>query len=125
VYAKRDHDDEPTANYTVAPVSRGDIVQAVNTTGQLTPPLSVEVRSQISGLVTEVNVDFNSVVKKGQVLARIDPSTYEQRVRQADADLAAAEASSTLVKLSAKRLKDLREKDLVTHADYEPVQAHI
>jgi len=125
VYAKRDRDDEPKAAYTIAPVSRGDIVQAVNTTGQLTPLVSVEVSSQISGLVTEVNVDFNSVVKKGQVLARIDPSTYEQRVTQAQADLAAAEASETLVKLSAKRLKDLREKDLVTQADYDQVQAQL
>jgi HlyD family secretion protein len=65
------------------------------------------------------------VVKKGQVLARIDPSTYEQRVTQAEADLAAAEAASTLVKLSAKRLKDLREKDLVTQADYDQVQAQL
>ena len=125
VYAKRDRDDEPKAAYTIAPVSRGDIVQAVNTTGQLTPLVSVEVSSQISGLVTEVNVDFNSVVKKGQVLARIDPATYEQRVTQAQADLAAAEASETLVKLSARRLKDLHEKDLVTQADYEQVQAQL
>ncbi|MEJ1961221.1 MAG: efflux RND transporter periplasmic adaptor subunit [Gammaproteobacteria bacterium] len=125
VYAKRGGDDEPKAAYTIAPVSRGDIVQAVNTTGQLTPLVSVEVSSQISGLVTEVNVDFNSVVKKGQVLARIDPATYEQRVTQAQADLAAAEASETLVKLSAKRLKDLREKDLVTQADYEQIQAQL
>ena len=125
VYAKRDRDDEPKAAYTIAAVSRGDIIQAVNTTGQLTPLVSVEVSSQISGLVTEVNVDFNSVVKKGQVLARIDPATYEQRVTQAQADLAAAEASETLVKLSAKRLKDLREKDLVTQADYDTVQAQM
>jgi HlyD family secretion protein len=125
VYAKRDRDDEPKANYTIAPVSRGDIVQAVNTTGQLTPLISVEVSSQISGLVTEVNVDFNSAVKKGQVLARIDPATYEQRMRQAEADLAAAEASSTLVKLNAKRLKDLREKDLVTQAEYDQVEAQL
>jgi HlyD family secretion protein len=125
LYARQDRDDAPTANYTIAPVSRGDIVQAVNTTGQLAPLVSVEVSSQISGLVTEVNVDFNSVVKKGQVLARIDPSTYEQRVTQAQADLAAAEASASLVRLSAKRLKDLREQDLVTQADYDEVEAQL
>jgi len=70
-------------------------------------------------------VDFNSVVKKGQVLARIDPSTYVQRVAQAEADLAAAEASAALVRLSAKRLKDLREKDLVTQADYDQIEAQL
>jgi HlyD family secretion protein len=125
VYAKRDRDDQPRANYTIAPVARGEIVQAVNTTGQLAPLVSVEVSSQISGLVTEVNVDFNSVVKKGQVLARIDPSTYVQRVAQAEADLAAAEASAALVQLSAKRLKDLRDKDLVTQADYDQIEAQL
>jgi HlyD family secretion protein len=125
VYAKRDRDDEPRAAYTIAPVSRGEIVQAVNTTGQLAPLVSVEVSSQISGLVTEVNVDFNSVVKKGQVLARIDPSTYEQRVTQAEADLAAAEANASLVKINAKRLGDLRNKDLVTQADYDQVEAQL
>jgi HlyD family secretion protein len=125
VYAKRDRDDQPKAAYTIAPVSRGDIVQAVNTTGQLAPLVSVEVSSQISGLVTEVNVDFNSIVKKGQVLARIDPSTYVQRVTQAEADLAAAEANASLVKINAKRLNDLRNKDLVTQADYDQVEAQL
>jgi HlyD family secretion protein len=125
VYAKRDKEEAPTAHYTIASVSRGEIVQAVNTTGQLAPLVSVEVSSQISGLVTEVNVDFNSIVKKGQVLARIDAATYEQRVRQAEADLAAAEANASLVRLSAKRLKDLRDQDLVTQADYDQVEAQL
>jgi len=58
-------------------VSRGDIVQAVNTTGQLTPLVSVEVSSQISGLVTEV-MSTSIRGEEGQVLARIDPATYEQ-----------------------------------------------
>lgn len=125
VYAKRDKQPERTSNYTIAPVTRGDIVQAVNTTGQLTPLVNVEISTQISGLVTEVNVDFNSKVTKGQVLARIDPATYEQRVTQAEADLAAAEANATLVRLSAKRLKDLRDQDLVTQADYDQVEAQL
>ena len=125
VYAKRGGEEASTANYTIAPVARGDIMQAVNTTGQLAPLVSVEVSSQISGLVTEVNVDFNSTVKKGQVLALIDPATYVQRLNQAEADLAAAEASATLVRLSATRLKGLRDQDLVTQADYDQVEAQL
>lgn len=124
-YARRDRSESPANNFTVARVSRGDIVQAVNTTGQLTPLVTVEVSTQISGLVTEVNVDFNSPVKKGQVLARIDPASYEQRVRQAEADLAAAEASNTLARLNAKRLNDLRELDLVTQAEYDQAEAQL
>jgi len=123
VYAKRDRDEPQSAQYTIAPVSRGDIIQAVNTTGQLAPLVSVEVSTQISGLVTEVNVDFNSPVKKGQILARIDPASYIQKVAQAEADLAAAEASATLVRLNAARLKGLRDQDLVTQADYDQAEA--
>src|SRR4051812_37248477 len=70
-------------NYSIAQIGRGDIVRAVMTTGQLSPLVSVEVSTQISGLITEVAVDFNSPVKKGQLLARIDPSTYQQKVNQA------------------------------------------
>src|SRR5687768_12592301 len=97
--------------YTIAPIVRTDIVQSVSSTGQLTPLVSVEVSTQISGLVTEVNVDFNSKVRKGEILAKIDPSTYEQRLRQAEADLAATRASHTLAKLNADRLKGLRDED--------------
>jgi HlyD family secretion protein len=111
--------------YTVAPVVRGDIVQSIRTTGQLAPLISVEVSTQISGQVTEVNVDFNSNVRKGDVLARIDPSTYEQNLRQAEANLAASRASHTLSKLNAERLQALREEDLVTQADYDQARASL
>lgn len=125
VYSQRDDQDQTHAGYTVARVTRGDIIQAVNTTGQLSPWASVEVSTQISGLVTDVNVDFNSEVKQGQVLAKIDPSTYEQRLRQAQADLAAAEANHTLTALNARRLKGLRDQDLVTQQEYDQADAQL
>lgn len=123
-YFKRDVAAQ-NPEYTVAPVTRADIVQAVSSTGQLTPLVSIEVSTQISGLVTEVNVDFNSQVKKGQVLARIDPSTYEQQLRQAKANLAAARATHTLARLNAERLKGLRNEDLVTQAEYDQAEAQL
>lgn len=118
---------EPGAGvrYVTAAVTRGDVVRAVNTAGQLTPWVSVEVSSQISGLVTEVNADFNTRVKKGQVLARIDPATFEQTLRQAQANLAAAEANHRLVELNARRLKGLREQDLITQREYDEVEAQL
>src|SRR5689334_22292164 len=71
--------EAPTApRLTLAHVSRGDLVRSVTAVGQLGPLVSVEVSSQISGLVTEVSVEFNTTVKAGQVLARIDSSTYQQ-----------------------------------------------
>jgi HlyD family secretion protein len=121
VAAKKDPD--PAARYTVSRVTRGDLVQSVRTIGQLSPWASVEVSSQISGLVTEVAADFNQPVKKGQLLARIDPSTYEQKLRQARADLEAAQANHRLTDLRTQRLRGLRKQDLVTQQEYDDSEA--
>jgi len=123
VAAKKDPD--PTARYTISTVTRGDLIQSVRTTGQLSPWSSVEVSSQISGLVTEVAVDFNQSVKRGQLLARIDPSSYEQKVRQARADLEAAQANHRLTELRTRRLRGLREQDLVTQQEYDDADAQL
>lgn len=117
--------DADVPRYTYAPVTRGTIVRTVRSTGVLTPLVSVEVSSQISGLVTEVNVDFNSPVKKGQVLARIDPSTFEQRLRQAEADLEAADANHALAVLNARRLEDLFAQELITQQEYDEIAARL
>jgi HlyD family secretion protein len=119
--AKKDPD--PAARYTVSRVTRGDLVQSVRTIGQLSPWSTVEVSSQISGLVTEVAADFNQSVKKGQLLARIDPSTYEQKLRQARADLEAAQANHRLTELRSQRLRGLRAQDLVTQQEYDDSEA--
>lgn len=74
---------------TVA-IERGDITAAVSATGTLSPVVSVQVGSQVSGQLKEVLADFNTEVKKGQLIARIDPQTFEYRVRQAQADVDAA-----------------------------------
>jgi HlyD family secretion protein len=65
----------------------------VSATGTLNPVVSVQVGSQVSGQITEILVDFNSPVKAGQLIARIDPNTFTQRVRQAEADMDAARAT--------------------------------
>ena len=64
------------SGYRTEAVQRGDIRVAISSTGTLSAISTVTVGSQISGQVTDVLVDFNSHVKKGEVLARIDPSTY-------------------------------------------------
>ena len=80
--------------FATTTAARGDITQVVTASGQLEPLLSVDVGSQISGQVKRLYVDFNSTVTKGQKIAEIDPATYEQRLRQAEADLASTEAST-------------------------------
>ena len=79
--------------YFTAEVTRGDIVQIVNATGSIDAVTTVEVGSQVTGMISALNADFNSVVKRGQVIARIEAAPFEARVLQAEADLASAQAS--------------------------------
>src|ERR1051325_9121019 len=88
-YGKRTKDE--SVEYKTAGVSCGDLVQQVTADGPIKAGKNVAVGSQVSGLVTEIKVDFNSRVTNGQIIAQIDPSTYQQNITQADAELANAE----------------------------------
>jgi HlyD family secretion protein len=79
--------------YRTARVERGPLTAAVSATGNLNAVITVQVGSQISGQIKELFADFNSVVKRGQLIARIDPETYEAKVNQAKSELDAAVAS--------------------------------
>ena len=80
-------------SYRLAKVERGALTAVVSATGSLTPVTSVQVGSQVSGQIKELFVDFNSPVKQGQLIARIDPESFQLKVRQAEADLEAARAT--------------------------------
>lgn len=79
--------------YRLAAVERGDVTRAVSASGTLQALITVDVGSQISGQVTKVLVDFNDQVRAGQTLAILDPSTFQSRVAQSQADIAAGEAA--------------------------------
>ena len=79
--------------FRTAKIEKGPLVATVSATGTLNPVVSVSVGSQVSGQLKEIFVDFNSPVKKGQLVARIDPEQFEYKLRQAQADLDAARAS--------------------------------
>jgi HlyD family secretion protein len=79
--------------YRVAKVERGPMAAVVVASGTLNATTTVQVGSQISGQVKDIYADFNTAVKKDQVIARIDPSTFELRVNQARADLDAAQSA--------------------------------
>ena len=79
--------------YRFSAVERGDITRSVSASGTLQALVTVDVGSQISGLVTKVLVDFNAPVRAGQVLATLDPQTFQSRVAQSRADIQAGEAS--------------------------------
>src|SRR5215470_3472868 len=82
-YANNDHEEAPV--YTSTTISRGDITQTVTASGQLNPVLNVQVGSQISGNIQKLFADFNSLVKSNQVVAQLDPATYQAIVHQTEA----------------------------------------
>lgn len=124
-YHRRSAQADKPPSYNTAVLAQGSIRQVVTATGQLAPLLEVDVGSQISGLVKKLYVDFNSRVTKGQKLAEIDPATYEQRLRQAEANLASTEAANRLQRLNTERARELKEKQLVSQQDYDQAVAQL
>jgi HlyD family secretion protein len=106
-------------------LKRGDIVQAVQANGQLSPVKNVEVGSQVSGIIREIFVDFNSRVTNGQIIAKIDPSTYEQGITRAEAELANAKAALLYAQLNHKRAKELHDAKFLPDGDYDKTVADL
>lgn len=82
--------NEDKVTYRFGTVERGEIVNAISTSGSLGAVVTVEVGTQISGQIVELHADYNTAVTAGQLIARIDPQTFEAKVRQAEAELAVA-----------------------------------
>ena len=97
---------------TVA-ATRGDVRRVVSTSGTVRALGTVEIGSQLSGNIGELNADFSSEVQKGQVLARIEPSTFDSKVREEEAGLAIAKANVALQNASAQRAEaNLRKTEI-------------
>jgi len=111
--------------YRSAVASRGNIVQTVTATGPLSAVATVEVGSQVSGIISKLYVDFNDSVTEGQLIAEIEPSTYEARVVQAEGDLSSAQATLVLKQLNEKRSAKLFEQHLLSDSDYDSVKAEL
>jgi len=113
--------------YRLAKIERGGIIALVSATGTLNPVVSVQVGSQVSGQVKEIYVDYNSQVKKGQIIARIDPEPFQLRVNQATADLEATRAGvlTQLANVAALQAEVSRAKVnlLDMQRDYQRNQA--
>ena len=74
-------------SFRTAPIERGELLSTISSTGTLNAVVTVQVGTQVSGTIQQMLVDFNSPVKKGMLVARIDPATFEAKVNQAQADL--------------------------------------
>jgi len=122
-YAKAHRTEAP--QYQTTPVTRGDLTQVVTASGQLNPVLNVQVGSQISGIILKLFADFNSLVKSNQVVAQLDPATYQATVHQAEGDLANSKAALELAQVNARRSADLLKNNLIPQSDNEKAVADL
>jgi HlyD family secretion protein len=122
-FFRRGHNTTP--DYQTDAVTRGDVIQVVTATGTLNPVVNVTVGSQVSGRISKLYVDFNSTVKSNQVIAEIDPSTYQAQVNQAQADLANAKANLELQQAEAKRSAELFTNNLISGSDFDTATANL
>ena len=98
------------------------VENTVTATGTLEPVETVEVGTQVSGKVVKIYVDFNSVVKKGDLLAELDKLTLNESMSRAQANLTSSESQLKYAKLTFERTKQLYEANAATLADYEAAQ---
>jgi HlyD family secretion protein len=112
-----------------ATVSRGPIVTLVSATGTLEAVDTVQVGTQVSGMIQSLGADFNSIVKKGQVLARLDPSFIQADIERAKANLAGAEADVERLKVQLNdasvklaRTRELASRDLIAKSDLDAAE---
>jgi HlyD family secretion protein len=116
-------DHESASQYQTAQVTRGDLIQSVTASGQLNPVVNVQVGSQISGRINKILVDFNSEVKSNQVIAQIDPASYQAAVLRAEADVANAKANVVLAQVQSTRANALFTNNLISASDHDTALA--
>jgi HlyD family secretion protein len=119
------HGKSDAPQYQTVVVERGDLTQVVTATGTLNPVVNVTVGSQVSGIISKLNVDYNSIVKSNEVIAEIDPSTYKAAVEQAAADLANAKANLELQQAEANRSAELFTNKLISGSDFDTAIASL
>lgn len=117
---------EAAPTVAAAPVTRGDIISTVSATGTLEAVTTVQVGSQVSGVVEALSADFNSIVRKGQVLARLEQSTFRSAIEQAQATVTKAAADLERARVTAqdaetkqKRAEQLAERQLIARNDLD------
>jgi HlyD family secretion protein len=120
----RQADAKETTTYRFATVERGSLTSAVSATGALSAVRTVQVGTQVSGQISAIYVDFNDRVRKGQLLARIDPTLQQQAVQDAQAGLERAQAQLALAQAEYQRNKQLFDAKIVTASEFGAVQSN-
>src|SRR5262249_19593895 len=124
-------DRKPPFRYETVEVEKGRIVAKVTATGTLSALVTVQVGSQVSGRIQQLFVDFNSPVKKGQLIAKIDPQLFEAAVEQSRANYVAAQGNLSKARAQAldaarqyQRARALAERQLIAQADVDTAQTN-
>jgi len=113
------HEAEVIPVYRTEKIATGNIARTVAANGTLNPVVLVNVGTQISGVINKLNVDFNDRVKKGQVLAEINPSLINAQMQQDQAALASAQASLKLAQANQRRSKELFAQDYIARMELD------
>jgi HlyD family secretion protein len=109
--------------YKTEKASRGDVTMTITATGTLSAVTTVQVGSQVSGVISRLYADFNSHVKKGQLLAELDPTPFQQTVEQRQADVTKAQVEAANAKITFDRQKRLTAAGLAAQADLDSAKA--
>ncbi|MGE5624517.1 MAG: efflux RND transporter periplasmic adaptor subunit [Bacillota bacterium] len=115
--------EQAATSYTTVPARYGDVIQTVSANGTLNPVIEVNVGSQVSGTVQKLYVDFNSRVKKGQLLLELDPTLFRAQMAQSQANLHNAEANLLLAQVNEQRLTPLLKSGFVSQSDVDQAVA--
>lgn len=110
---------EQEINYETAKVQRATIGSTVTATGTIEPVTKVEVGTQVSGIISKIYVDYNSEVKKGQLIAELDRTNLMSELASAKSNLEAAGSDLSYQKANHSRMKTLHDKGLVSDDEYE------
>jgi HlyD family secretion protein len=111
------------ANYKTEKVDRGNVTTTVTATGTLSAVTNVQVGSQVSGVIARLYADFNSTVKKGQLLAELDPTPFEAQVEQRRADVTRAQVQTDDARIKYERQRRLLNAGLAPQADVDAAEA--
>ena len=116
------HKGEKSYVFETSVVKKGSIINTITATGTIEADTTVLIGTQVSGVVKKIYVDFNSTVKRGQLLAEIDKTPLETQVQQAQASLDDSKSEVEFQTATFERYKALLEKTLVAKADYDQVK---
>ena len=105
--------------YNTEVVKKGDISTSVTATGTIEPVTEVEVGTQVSGIIDKIYVDYNSPVKKGQLIAELDKTNLLSRLSSAKAQLSSAKSDYEYQQTNLKRMTELHDKKFISDDEYE------